>query len=242
MMKKVVFFICILSQFAWAQTENKQAIPKENKTTESNPSESSSTKSSEGWVFGVGVAQSYNSKLSFFETKINHGSNLGKSEFSSKNFSAIDIEARKLNPNSWGFIGGLSHDIGKNWIETGTLNSDSGKTDLRVASNPVSLQTVVLYANAAYRLNQFYFPFGLNVAYQKYSKHSDDDIQTHIGGQGYGVQFGIGYYLEEKFILEAYARSVGLNISSTSENASYPFIDLNDGMIANFMIAAKYLF
>lgn len=158
----------------------------------------------------------------------------GKAEFDLQNSLAVELDARYLPANSWGFIGGLS--VGaKREIESGKITIAGSTTVVNDSGDPDKLQISILSASAAYRWNQIYLPFGLN-----YSSIDYDSTSLTINAKGgIGAQLGIGFLPNDQFAIEAFSKVVAFDIDYVDSGLA---VNFTDGFVTSLTIAGKFLF
>jgi hypothetical protein len=131
------------------------------------------------------------------------GAQLGSAEleFDLKPTVSLDVGFRFMPKNSFGLMAGVTYDM-KREIEGGnvTIGSDSFSFS---GNEKDEIITYVAYANAVYRWDSFYVPFGVNLSTYKFKDRSGDnyDIDGGLGGQA-----GVGFMITPNFAIEATAR------------------------------------
>lgn len=158
----------------------------------------------------------------------------GDAEVDVKNGLALDLSARYMPKQSWGFIAGLTYDF-KREFDGGELTLEGQKFIFDEGGDNDEIQVTVIYANAVYRWNEFYLPFGLNYSFVDYEA---------VGGGvdadgGIGAQLGIGYMLSDNFALELMSRATTLELGAKGGGYSIKF---KEGMLTSALLIAKYIF
>lgn len=162
----------------------------------------------------------------------------GRAEFDHETALSLEADARSLPIMSWGFIAALSIDTPRK-MTSGTFTQSSGAAFGYSTVDVPKLQTTALLINAAYRMNEFYVPFGLNYAVFKYTPRSSfGGSATAMGG--IGAQFGAGIYATENVLIEyiyqltAYKHSLDYGGGIVE--------DYGSGFITSTFLKVKYLF
>ncbi len=224
MRRFIIIFFFTFGHLVWAQ-ENPTDTPTEKKETVS-----------EHWRFGLGGSLSLSSKLKFDTVTTTGAVGNLVADLDYSNELSIEIEARKLNQMNWGFIGGLTYDAERKL--TGGSVTGSGFSVAVNSGDPSKIQATIIYGNAVYRWNQFYLPFGLNVSSIKFTPSSSYRGSSSVDG-GLGGQLGVGYYINNNFVTEAYSRVVAVKLRSTTSSST---TDYGTGFLSNFMLTGKYIF
>jgi hypothetical protein len=194
--------------------------------------------SKSGWNFAIGLGYSLSSKLKF-------DNGVGTSSGSSTSFStdldykntySLSFEGRNMPSNSWGFMGGIQFD-GEREFDGGTITS-GGITATVSSSGGSKIQFTNLYANAVYRWDQFYLPFGLNVSSVKFTPASGSTGTSDASG-GVGAQLGAGFALNENVALELFSRVVAIKLKGTTSTST---TDFGTGYLSTLIFQGKYIF
>jgi hypothetical protein len=190
----------------------------------------------DGWHFGVGGA--YALPENFVSTNGTVSGYSGTFSVSGQYYGtvAVELDARILRKESWGFIGALTYD-GQHYFLSGTATVGGQTTSL--SGNPSSIQTTVLSGSAAYRWGYFYLPFGLNFNTLTYTPPSGFAGSASSGG-GLGAQLGVGFYITDKVTLELIERSLTGTLTTTTSTG----VTTNYGTVAltGTRLVCKYLF
>lgn len=187
--------------------------------------------------FGIGASLRGGNALYFSETKVGGSSTKYEVTADYSTGVSLELDARMLAQDSWGFIGGLTIDS-ETKAEKVTIK-DGSSTQTITASDGAKLQATVLYGSLAYRMERFYIPFGLNVAAIKFTPPSGYSGSAEASG-GLGIQAGMGYYFSPNFVGETHLRSIGVKLKSTPTTGSE--VDYGNGGFVSFLLTAKYIF
>lgn len=181
------------------------------------------------WRFGLGLSYGAGSRLSFNDIK--SATSTGTADLDYENKLAIDLETRWMMSNAWGFQGGLTYDLEREF--TGGKVTSNGITTTLSGSDS-KIQMTVIYGNAVYSWEQFYLPFGLNISIPKVTPTSGFTGNFSSSG-GLGVQFGAGYNINDNFSVEAMLRGAAVKMTSGAT-------DFGMGFLSNLMLTGKYIF
>lgn len=188
------------------------------------------------WQFALGGSLSLSSSARFDSITVSNTAGTLTAQLDYSNSISLELEARNMKANSWGFVGGLSLDREQE-ITGGTI-SGAGSFVVLTGGNPSKIQTNTIYGSAVYRWNQFYLPFGLNISSVKYTPPSGYTGTASAKG-GVGGQLGVGYYFSENFALEGHSRAIGLKLSGANSGSTF---DYGDGFLSRLVITGKYIF
>ncbi|MEQ1722734.1 MAG: hypothetical protein ABL930_06130 [Pseudobdellovibrio sp.] len=149
--------------------------------------------------FSIGLGYSYGLLMNFDSAYINADAG-AKSSYKLYYSSSpmIDLNYRDVVSNDWGYIFGVAFDFGRKFTE-GDKTVNGMTTILR---NDTKLQTTLLSFCLAYRWENFYIPFGVNYPFYNFTNEGFVGT-TKVSGSAYG-KLGMGYYLNNNFMLEAY--------------------------------------
>lgn len=188
------------------------------------------------WRFGLGLSLGTDATVEY-EDIITESGEKGSAELDYSNVLSLEFDARYMQKYGWGFIGGLTID-GKRKLTGGNVKI-SGHNLAVPSDDPSKIQSTVLYANAVYRWEDFYIPFGLNYSFIEYDVPSASTSSVDASG-AIGGQFGIGYYATSNLALELYGRTIGIRLKSATDGATD--IDFGKGSIRTAQFAVKYFF
>lgn len=165
------------------------------------------------------------------------GNGTGKLNFNTVPSFGIGAEIWKSEANSWGFNAGLSYEPSRKIKSFDlTLNGESGSGTYDT-DNP-KLDMTVVHANAIYRWENIYLPFGINLASPKFIK-SPGATATMDWKGGVGTQIGIGVHLRESLAFELQARTLNLTFSSISSDG---VLKSDNGSMSGIVLNTKINF
>ena len=199
-----------------------------------------STTSAGSWKFGIGTSLSISDKVN-----TDHASFtliIPDSKFSGnlQNSLSLELDARNLGMQSWGFIGGVSIDSARQFTEPPTFTQPSGSTLIIVSTDQPKIQTTTITANAAYRWGQFFIPIGINYGIFKFTARSPNSGATPTTTGGLGGQVGFGSYVTDNILFEASYRMTAFK--NTVDYGSGVIEDNGSGFITTSFLTIKYLF
>lgn len=149
----------------------------------------------------------------------------------------VDLEARYLPTDSWGFIGGLNYE-GQRQFKSGTLQGGGYNIDLVGGSGASKVQFITLYANAAYRWGAFYLPFGLNFSNASFTQASGASGTSSASG-GVGAEVGVGYMASHNVAVELYSWVTSMSLNTVESGDS---INYGSGYFQSDILVLKYVF
>lgn len=188
------------------------------------------------WQFGIGLSLNVLSKLTFGSVTFTNDSNNYKIVLDYGNSQGLELDYRKLQKNSWGFIGNLSYNLERSVTFLSiTYSGGSFSSDV---SSPSKIQITELMANAAYRWDNFYIPVGLNYSMVKFVPASGFS-GSHSASGGLGWQLGLGFYTSDNFALELVSKSTLVKLSSTSSGITTNY---GTGTMSSTNLMGKYFF
>jgi hypothetical protein len=189
------------------------------------------------WQFGLGLGFSLASKAKFDNGTVTTGgsSYTFTGDLDYKNAAVLEASGRYMPENSWGCILGLQID-GEREFDSGTITVAGLNVSLSSADS--KLQVSNLFANAVYRWNQFYLPFGLNVSSAKFTAASGFSGTSDSSG-ALGAQVGVGYLPDEHWALELMSRAIGFKLKTATSTAT---ADYGTGYLSTLIFAGKYYF
>lgn len=194
----------------------------------------------EPWRFGLGLSlrADQTAEADIYARNLSNSQVLtGDAEFDVKTGIALEADVRYMRKNNWGFLGGLSIglssevDGGKITINGTTSTSSGGSAD------PDEVRVSYIHANAVYRWNEFYIPFGVNFSVIDYDA-TGFDINAD-GGSGY--QFGVGYLFNDNLAIEIMRVTTRFDISYT-DTSNNIYIEFNEGFLTSYDLSVKYIF
>ncbi|MEK2646436.1 hypothetical protein [Bdellovibrio sp. BCCA] len=184
------------------------------------------------WQFGLSVGYSPNYQVKMTGTGINSGTPYStdyKLEYDSS--AEFGVDAWNTPKNSWGFISGIQ--IGQERkLKSGTING----FPISTSSGVSKYQTNFLYAGTAYRWESFYIPLALVYGMTKFTSATPmDSIELK---NGFGAHLGVGWIINDHFVIEYIGRAVTTELNVTSGSSS----EKNTGTIGSAVLNFKYLF
>lgn len=191
------------------------------------------------WRFAVGLGYTMTSKLKFDSGYATSASGSGdiSADMNYKNATVISAEARFQPQNAWGFLVGLQVD-GERELDGGTLVAGGTTYTMNGGSGASKIQVSNIYGNAAYRWEQFYLPFGLNLSSFNFTP-AVGFIGTEDSSGGIGAQVGIGIIPSESFAFELYSRVLGVRLKTTSSSGT---ADYGYGYFSSILFQGKFIF
>ena len=225
---KILFFLLLSSNFAWAQNGNPSG----------NIGGMPAYHIDDLWRLSVGLSYSLQTQENFNSSSLPSVSSNAKAQFNLENGIAFELDARLLAQKSWGLISGFNIDLGRA-VTSGTLTSSSGTAFSYSTVDSPKLQTTLLYAEVAYRWKHLYIPFGINYGIFKYSPRSIFSGSTSTTG-GLGAQLGIGSYLLSQLPIELTYRMIPITHSLTPTSGVVE--DYGSGFLTSLLLTAKFVF
>jgi hypothetical protein len=151
----------------------------------------------------------------------------------------IAAELWMSEPDHWGWSAGVTAD-GKRTIKSSDSYSPQWLNVVHSDFNSPqpTLSFVTLYANAIYRWDRWYVPFGLNVSFPKLTM-DPSSTTTFKMSSGLGIQFGVGFRCTEHFSLEALDRSVSFGMTGSDAFGTY---DYHQGSYSGLQLNLKFDF
>lgn len=201
------------------------------------PSTDKSFDPSRRFRFGLGLYYSAGKTLEFEEAEVTVGSvsDSGKISYELENAFGVTVEGIFSPRNSWGFSAGLSTETKRKFKKAKI--EENGQTTESDFVGDAHLTYTHIYANAIYRWDQWYLPFGLNFA--SVSKDDAPMVFKNMDGRA-GIQFGVGFYANENVALEFMFRGSQIHLGGVSDASDY--YTLNEGWLFTGNFGAKYVF
>lgn len=187
------------------------------------------------FAIGLGLNGEGTADSDLIITDLNDSSQYrGSAVFKVSSSMNLSVEGRYLQQNGWGAIVGADVDFSRD-VESGSITlggntvrfSDSGQTD--------TLSTFIFHGSLAYKWNQFYIPFGLNISFIDYEAVGLSVNSTPT----VGAQLGIGYELDTNFAFELHSRALGYKLDYIDDNLDIYF---DEGVMTNILFKIKYIF
>ncbi len=188
--------------------------------------------SSGAWQWGAGASYSLTSRVRYDSITFTSGgiSQTGTGELDFDKGFSLEVDLRNMPANSWGFMGGLTVDLARK--EGKGIAVFAGVAQTTEDYNN-KLQMTVISANAVYRWNEFYVPFGANLNSPSYNA---PNVTTK---GGVGAQIGFGYYVNSNVVIEGMSRATVLKQTSADSQGT---TDFGTAYFSNLMLTAKYIF
>lgn len=190
------------------------------------------TRPARAWNFGMGVGHTAEGKAEYTDMKWGKDiTGTGESEFSGAPIIQFDI--RRTPEDSWGFIGALTYDFERKMDSIKARARYKGFTaDMKSTDTGMGIQTTSLEANAVYRWDRAYLPFGMNVSKHEFSVRSG--TSPTVDGL-LGAQLGFGFYATENVVVEIWSRAIGYRIHISD-------VDYGPAYLGAMQLNTKFLF
>ena len=190
----------------------------------------------EDWRFGVGGSLALGGTIEGdLYVSTSSGFGFGQIDLETEAGFEIEIDARYMPRNSWGFMGALAHG-GSRDIDGGYVTVNGTTISATSGSSLDTIQNTYVMTNAVYRWNEFYLPFGLNFSFLKYESEGFE-VDTDLG---IGFQISVGYYIKDNLAVEFTSMATAFEL--TSRNGSGDKVDYNTSIYAYGALKAKYIF
>lgn len=186
--------------------------------------------------FGVSLHYSVANEVRFNKAFVTTTTSSGNVEavFRTDNGVGLGVTYARMETNSWGFLGNLIYEPGRE-ISSVKFTGSGGTATANFTNSP-RVSFLITEANAVYRWNTFYLPFGINVCAP--ALHDTQGSIVSVSS-GFGVFLGGGLLINESSSLELFIRSLGLRMTETSDAGS---IDYDLGTMAGLGFGYKYWF
>lgn len=158
--------------------ESKAPAPADEKNT----SVSTNTEAKDSYLrFGVTAFYSASNNAKYDDLKVtsSSGTGYGSAEFGLSDAVGIGVSVALLDENSWGFIGSLQLESQRK-IKNIKVTGANGTTYGTFSSNP-TLTNFYMEANAVYRWEKVYLPFGLNLSVPTFHDNTPGATFTYQG-------------------------------------------------------------
>jgi hypothetical protein len=257
-MKNKILISAAISLFAataFAQTSDQQTAPpsakrtkKAQRTVAQTPEEPISSQNSQterhpepNRVRGMALAgYSISNKAKFDKVSFSSGGNSVSGTYEASVDSAFYVGGGAIYTpnNAFGYSASLVFEM-KREISSVVISSGGNSTTNTYTSKP-SLQFIYVEANALYRMDQFYVPFGINYSMPTFTQSPESNGTFNIKG-ALGWQIGLAFIANENLHLSALWR-----VTSGEASGSYPSIPLDvnfgTGNLGGLAFQANYLF
>lgn len=187
--------------------------------------------------FTVGALSAGAATAKFQNAKITTGGKAYPAEidFAIDPAAGVILEVRKVEANRWGFQVGLEYEAPRN-VSSITIKTPTASITSPYSGIQPKEHSTVLYGNLAYRWDNFYLPFGFNLAFTSIDASADSIIVV----PGIGAQLGIGWAFSDLFSLELVSHAEA--ISDATETASTYFATYGSGYISDVRLFGKFSF
>lgn len=188
--------------------------------------------------FGAGLGTT--PKLTFDEARQPGYSDTAKVEMDLASGLSLSADIRVTPKNSWGFIGGVGYEGRREVKSLKVSNGGYSTTISGTASSTAASFTTWLYeANAVYRWDGWYLPFGLNYSYFQFKPTPQYTGGWEING-GMGFQLGVGYYLNRNLAIEFWSRATTISFRFLSNSVTT--LDFGSGVYSSGFLAIRGIF
>ncbi|RYZ63277.1 MAG: hypothetical protein EOP05_23910 [Proteobacteria bacterium] len=116
-------------------------------------------------------------------------------------------------------------------------NTPLSSTAKRSRAITAAIPTSRVYANAIYRWDAFYLPFGINFLLPKVE---DGPLIFKNKSGSVGGQVGAGYYVHENFATEFVVRASHVNLGGVASGTNY--YSYGDGYLFSANLIAKFIY
>lgn len=144
---------------------------------------------------------------------------------------ALAYEYRQAKANSFGFAVGIDYHRDR---DADTIEIDS--TSLSLTGDVATISFTQLYINAIYKWESFYIPFGINYTSATYTP-PNTYTGTLSSDSGIGINFGLGWEVGDKFLIEYGVKSSAFSIKSQD---GQNIADYSDGALATSTLWLRY--
>lgn len=214
--------------------------PIENKVDEQKPEQNPDNFYDKSTVGRLGVSLYYSSanELEFDKAKTNTSSAEVNVNFKLENAVGVGLHYMRAKPNAWGYsVGGLLESTRK--FKGFTVSANGNSITVNATNDDTKLTLLIAEGNALYRFENFYIPFGLNFSIPVLEYVSTSSKVEALGS--IGIQFGMGYFINDNLSAEIYYRSIGMQLKETS-NSNSDEVDYGYGYLRGVALGVKYLF
>lgn len=163
---------------------------------------------------GISLYYSLANEVHFDDAFVSTTSGSGKVEatYKTANSVGLGVTWAKMKPQSWGFLGNLVYEPGRE-INSVTFKGPGGTATANATGTKPKVSFLIIEGNAVYRWNSFYLPFGLNVNAPTLS--DTDGANVDISG-GLGIFLGGGFILGDNSSVEIFVRTISMNMTESS--------------------------
>lgn len=187
--------------------------------------------------FSFGVYYSLGDRLKFSDSDVSESSLTSNGSISYKLENAFGAAAEVVwsRKRSWGVGGGLATETKRKFKEY-TAKFD-GEEITRNYGGDSYFTFSHVYANAIYRWDAFYLPFGINFLLPKVE---DGPLIFKNKSGSVGGQVGAGYYVHENFATEFVVRASHVNLGGVASGTNY--YSYGDGYLFSANLIAKFIY
>lgn len=190
--------------------------------------------------FSVGLGHHSGTEFRFNDANFYSGgaTDTGTYSFTLDGALQLTLAAIRSEPNSWGFFAGITFEQKRDLkFETVTLDNGGTSTAYYVGERP-TVQFTLIEANAIYRWNTFYIPFGLNYSLVKFTQPSSSTSVVDASGS-MGAQLGIGFYVTDQFRIELLSQVIAAKMNITTPTVT---AKLGTGSLSGMVLRFAYDF
>lgn len=145
--------------------------------------------------------------------------------------SSFGYEYRNTKSNDWGFALGVKK-YSKREVTEITINS----TTTAIVDDPASIEVTSYYFNGIYKWNSFFMPVGISFSNIEYNtpKAYTGEAKSDAGA---GFNFGIGWEIGSRFVIEYSGHSVLWDLEATDGGVT---TDYGTGALAFATLSLKF--
>lgn len=160
-----------------------------------------------------------------------------EAELEYSKIGSLSLEGRYMPQDSWGFMGGFNLEPERKF-ESGTFKSGGSQASFNGSGDVSKVQFQTVFANAVYRWNIFYLPFGLNISSAKFTAAPGSNSTVTASGI-MGAQLGVGWMITDSFAIELYSWVNSMKLKTTNGSET---VDYGTGYFSSLRVFAKYAF
>lgn len=207
-------------------------------TERSTPRDSRSRSSSSfGKRFSANLYYSVADKATFEDAKVTTTGASGSvnATYGTDSSVGLGVGYLRTEQQSWGFSGSILYEPRRE-IKSLTVSGPGGTFTSSATGTKAKLSFILLEANAIYRWNEFYIPFGLNLSAPSLTD-TGSDVYDVKGGLG--AFLGAGWFIMDNSSIELFVRSIGMKMTATDGTTT---IDFQNGYMTGAGFGWKYYF
>jgi hypothetical protein len=188
--------------------------------------------------FKISLGFNTGTKLNFKEVTSVTGSTRTESTSEMETSAPVEVGVSYLSvsKNDWGYSAGINYQT-KRQIQSERINS-GGTSVYSHFGTPAEIQITLIDGGGIYRFESFFIPFGVNYSIPVYLRPGGQTKTVSVHG-ALGLQGGLGYYIDESFVIELQFKLIG--IKATSDDGTTTF-DYGTGYMRSFSLTAGLLF